>query len=214
MEKTYIHPSKKKTFITLALIGLAFYVIPLGFDSMTNKWYNPLKDLFDLDYLLYVFNTSMTNYWYALLCLTTGVSTALASVVATVLIPVLCVVSAVFYHKDKGKLAIYLQIVFFVITIITLIGSMFVFRDDPSEMYYRPTIFALILPIVIIITIVNGLKGIKTATSEKPIVAKKVEVLNTNSTTADELKKYKELLDAGAISQEEFDAKKQQLLNL
>lgn len=31
---------------------------------------------------------------------------------------------------------------------------------------------------------------------------------------ADELKKYKELLDAGAISQEEFDAKKRQLLGL
>ena len=31
---------------------------------------------------------------------------------------------------------------------------------------------------------------------------------------ADELKKYKELLDSGAISQEEFDAKKNQLLNL
>lgn len=32
--------------------------------------------------------------------------------------------------------------------------------------------------------------------------------------SADELKKFKELLDAGIISQEEFDAKKKQLLNL
>ena len=31
---------------------------------------------------------------------------------------------------------------------------------------------------------------------------------------ADELKKYKELLDSGVISQEEFDAKKKQLLGL
>ena len=31
---------------------------------------------------------------------------------------------------------------------------------------------------------------------------------------ADELKKFKELLDMGAISQEEFDAKKKQLLGL
>ena len=31
---------------------------------------------------------------------------------------------------------------------------------------------------------------------------------------ADEIKKYKELLDAGAITQEEFDAKKKQLLGL
>lgn len=32
--------------------------------------------------------------------------------------------------------------------------------------------------------------------------------------SADELKKYKELLDIGVISQEEYDAKKKQLLNL
>lgn len=31
---------------------------------------------------------------------------------------------------------------------------------------------------------------------------------------ADELKKYKELLDSGAITQEEYDAKKKQLLNI
>ena len=34
------------------------------------------------------------------------------------------------------------------------------------------------------------------------------------STSADELKKYKELLDSGVITQEEFDAKKKQLLGL
>ena len=32
--------------------------------------------------------------------------------------------------------------------------------------------------------------------------------------TADEIKTYKELLDTGAITQEEFDAKKKQLLGL
>jgi predicted Zn-dependent peptidase len=36
----------------------------------------------------------------------------------------------------------------------------------------------------------------------------------TTASTADELKKYKELLDAGIITQEEFDAKKKQLLGL
>jgi len=34
------------------------------------------------------------------------------------------------------------------------------------------------------------------------------------ATSADEIKKYKELLDMGVISQEEFDAKKKQLLDL
>lgn len=38
--------------------------------------------------------------------------------------------------------------------------------------------------------------------------------VNTSTNSADELKKYKELLDNGVISQEEFDAKKKQLLGL
>ena len=38
--------------------------------------------------------------------------------------------------------------------------------------------------------------------------------LNNSTSNADELKKYKELLDGGVITQEEFDAKKKQLLGL
>ena len=46
--------------------------------------------------------------------------------------------------------------------------------------------------------------------------AKKAIVVQHNepASHADELKKYKELLDSGVISQEEFDAKKKQLLGL
>ena len=36
----------------------------------------------------------------------------------------------------------------------------------------------------------------------------------TSQSNADELKKYKDLLDSGIITQEEFEAKKKQLLNL
>lgn len=39
-------------------------------------------------------------------------------------------------------------------------------------------------------------------------------VVRTQTGTADELKKYKDLLDKGVITQEEFDAKKKQLLGL
>ena len=38
--------------------------------------------------------------------------------------------------------------------------------------------------------------------------------ITTSPSNADELKKYKELLGAGVITQEEFDAKKKQLLGL
>ena len=42
----------------------------------------------------------------------------------------------------------------------------------------------------------------------------KNDLSESKSTNADELKKYKELLDGGVITQEEFDAKKKQLLGL
>ena len=45
--------------------------------------------------------------------------------------------------------------------------------------------------------------------------AQQTVVNNIQETTnADELKKYKDLLDSGAITQEEFDAKKKELLGL
>ena len=43
---------------------------------------------------------------------------------------------------------------------------------------------------------------------------KKASTEKSAVSRADELKKYKELLDSGIISQEEFDAKKKQLLNI
>lgn len=43
---------------------------------------------------------------------------------------------------------------------------------------------------------------------------KEVTASDSTGTAADELKKFKELLDNGVISQEEFDAKKKQLLGL
>lgn len=42
----------------------------------------------------------------------------------------------------------------------------------------------------------------------------KLQSVIPDKSNADELKKYKELLDSGIITQEEFDAKKKQLLNL
>ena len=44
--------------------------------------------------------------------------------------------------------------------------------------------------------------------------AKNAPVVVASASNADELKKFKELLDLGIISQEEFDAKKKQLLGL
>ena len=44
--------------------------------------------------------------------------------------------------------------------------------------------------------------------------SKTVQTNNSNETSLDQIKELKELLDIGAITQEEFNAKKKQLLNL
>lgn len=51
-------------------------------------------------------------------------------------------------------------------------------------------------------------------TTEKKTSESTVTQTIVESSSADELKKFKELLDMGVITQEEFDAKKKQLLNL
>lgn len=53
---------------------------------------------------------------------------------------------------------------------------------------------------------------IMSRTNENTTVVENKET--DNNTAADELKKFKDLLDVGAITQEEFDAKKKQLLGL
>ena len=52
--------------------------------------------------------------------------------------------------------------------------------------------------------------------TEEELKAEQAKTSNSSAavSAADELKKFKELLDAGIISQEEFDAKKKQLLGL
>ena len=53
----------------------------------------------------------------------------------------------------------------------------------------------------------------KSAEAKQPQVIQSHQPVN-NVSAADEIRKYKELLDMGAITQEEYDAKKKQLLNL
>ena len=50
--------------------------------------------------------------------------------------------------------------------------------------------------------------------TKAPVVVTEAAPSAPSASTADELKKYKELLDMGVITQEEFDAKKKQLLGL
>ena len=60
-------------------------------------------------------------------------------------------------------------------------------------------------------TVISNLLIQRQNQSQTPITTIKQEIPLSN---ADEIKKYKDLLDSGVITQEEFDAKKKQLLGL
>lgn len=62
-----------------------------------------------------------------------------------------------------------------------------------------------------IYTVMNNLLIERQQEKEKPTAT---TIISQQSDEADQLKKYKDLLDGGVISQEEFDAKKKQLLGL
>jgi hypothetical protein len=68
------------------------------------------------------------------------------------------------------------------------------------------------LPVSVLLLIVFVLALIKRSKSFNPEPVVKVEMLQTSS--ANEIKQYKELLDSGAITQEEYDVKKKELLGL
>ena len=59
--------------------------------------------------------------------------------------------------------------------------------------------------------VINDIENAREKGRNKPL---ETVVINQGVSAADELKKYKDLLDAGVITQEEFDAKKKQLMGM
>ena len=89
-----------------------------------------------------------------------------------------------------------------------------------SDMATMCLILGIFIPIVACILMqdrINALCMAKTPTEEASTETEKqnapIQVVSATS-AADELKKYKDLLDSGVITGEEFDAKKKQLLGL
>ena len=82
------------------------------------------------------------------------------------------------------------------------------YEYTPGDFFY---IIVIVLFVIIILSFANNIisKKVKANTTEVATVSKNSEISN-----ADELKQYKDLFDSGVITQEEFDAKKKQLLGL
>jgi hypothetical protein len=55
---------------------------------------------------------------------------------------------------------------------------------------------------------------VSAAPSDDPATVAPQPAIDTESNNMEKLKKYKDLLDSGIITQEEFEAKKKQLLDL
>ncbi len=103
--------------------------------------------------------------------------------------------------KVDSKLHCALPIIIFIFTNITFIGITDV-NSIENLLIYEVLMFA-----VIIISFVKRASFIICEDEEKSDE-------NVKKSDIDKIKEFKELLDSGAITQEEFDEKKKQLLNL
>ena len=122
---------------------------------------------------------------------------------------IMCVVSIISKNTQKdGFIHSLVAILLFIQTNWCLISTT---GSDGILMTNFPTgIFEICLFAVVVMSFVKRSAMIVGA----PEVKVTVETNAANATSADELKKYKALLDSGAITEEEYEAKKKQLLGL
>lgn len=121
---------------------------------------------------------------------------------------VMCIISIVSKNTDKdGKAHIAVAVILFISatynTISCTIGDEFISFDFPF------TVLIAIWFAIVVVAITKRSSLIAGSENKETVFNNVIE-----NTSADELKKYKNLLDSGAITQEEYNEKKKQLLNL
>ncbi len=119
---------------------------------------------------------------------------------------IMCIVSILSKNEHRdGRIHSILAIILFLYVNYCLVSCSGGYGEIVSSKF--PTgIFEFCLFAVIVVSFVKR----STLITGLP----QVKVVGNTTSNADELKKYKDLLDSGAITQEEFDAKKNQLLGL
>lgn len=126
---------------------------------------------------------------------------------------IMCIISIFTKNKYKdGKAHGVIAILLFFYTAMVLYMCNVSYIDQcvsdtnfPIELY-----LGLLFAVVVVAFAKHSSIIADTKESKAPIVNN----IQETTTNADELKKYKELLDSGAITQEEYDAKKKELLGL
>ena len=127
---------------------------------------------------------------------------------------VMCIISIVTKSTYKdGKTHGVVAILLFIDTVYNIIactsGGIDGFTVISSEKFPGTLLIGLLFAVVVVAFAKRASFIAESKETQQKVVNNIQETTN-----ADELKKYKDLLDSGAISQEEFDAKKKELLGL
>lgn len=129
---------------------------------------------------------------------------------------IICLTSALGNKDDKdGKFHVILPIfsaIFMFICSRTSFGWFNWSNPEGVAIVEVNSFFSII--VVLLSILIIALAVLKRSALVVPKVENQPIVMMKESSNADEIKKYKELLDNGTITQEEFDKKKKQLLNL
>ena len=114
------------------------------------------------------------------------------------------------FHRDSKLHLVIPVLTFFSFSFLTLFCD--AINYSAPSYHVEKTGATPLLPVGVLLLITFVLALIKRSKSFNPDPVVKVEMLQTSS--ANEIKQYKELLDSGAITQEEYDVKKKELLGL
>lgn len=139
-------------------------------------------------------------------------------IVLVVISIVMCIISfARKNHKDNIMHAL-LSLLNFGYSCYILLGGAYRAEGSYTTLHFTDITIAPIANVIIVLFFVVAILGfVKRSKMIVPTEETQPQQIINNiqeTSNADELKKYKDLLDNGAITQEEFEAKKKQLLEL
>ncbi len=194
------------------------------------KWLNLLELLVQVGFLIFLFvyeglllvedmafkwaqdvDLELGNYTFVNSFITTENYFCLVLIGLMFLNAIICFVSVI--SKDKNRDGIVHTVLAIVVCILSAI---FVTSDMAPTGYdfIIATPFKITGIICALIIAILAVAKRSKYVVPKEITTSVINNINADTSNADELKKYKELLDNGIITQDEFDQKKKQLLGL
>lgn len=190
---------KKKIANAVELVLLIVSIITLSVKTMTIMTTTPTE-------FTYAFEASAID------CMNDYTLQFVPMCVLYLICIVMCILSIATKSKYKdGKAHGFVALLLFIVANYNLIsctaGDEIVSNGFPGALFEG----ALFLAVVVAFAKrASFIAGVSEAKEVKQTVINNIQ----ETTNADEIKKYKDLLDSGAITQEEFDEKKKQLLGL